>query len=189
MLGAPARRPGHRRGLGDGEPDRDCGLRRQHATKSSTELGHTLDTRLRTAEEIDFLKVPEHVRRLVATFWQLGAQPHLADLQLCRWAHMLGFRGHFSTRSRRYSTTLTLLRAARAEHQRASAAARQPAEAQESPVDPAAAGADPDSIEIISRWRYVGSGYRTEGDRLLAASAADRYWLSREEARLAPTNR
>jgi transposase-like protein len=31
---------------------------------------------------------------------------------------MLGFRGHFSTKSRRYSTTLGALRAARAAHQR-----------------------------------------------------------------------
>ena len=156
----------------------------KYATKSSTELGHTLDTRLRTAEEIDALKVPEHVRRLVEACWQLGGQPHLAELQLRRWAHMLGFRGHFSTRSRRYSTTLTLLRTARADHQRATAAARHPDRTEESPVDPAVVAADPDSIEIISRWRYAGSGYRTEGDRLLAASAADRHWLSWEEARL-----
>ena len=52
----------------------------KYATKSSTELGHTLDTRLRTAEEIDELKVPEHVRRLVEACWRLGAQPHLAEL-------------------------------------------------------------------------------------------------------------
>jgi hypothetical protein len=31
---------------------------------------------------------------------------------------MLGFRGHFSTKSRAYSTTLAALRAARAEYQR-----------------------------------------------------------------------
>jgi hypothetical protein len=80
-------------------------------------------------------------------------------------------------------TTLTLLRAARADHQRANAAARHPATADEAPVHPAVVGADPDSIEIIGRWRYAGSGYRTEGHWLLAASAADRHWLSREEAR------
>lgn len=36
---------------------------------------------------------------------------------------MLGFRGHFSTKSRRYSTTLGALRTARAEWRRAQAAA------------------------------------------------------------------
>ena len=30
-----------------------------------------------------------------------------------KWAHMFGFGGHFSTKSRRYSTTLGKLRAAR----------------------------------------------------------------------------
>jgi hypothetical protein len=36
----------------------------------------------------------------------LGARPSLASLRLGKWAHMLGFGGHFSTKSRRYSTTL-----------------------------------------------------------------------------------
>ncbi|MGV9305515.1 replication initiator [Nonomuraea sp. NPDC003727] len=40
-------------------------------------------------------------------------QPPLADLRLTQWAHMLGFRGHFSTKSRRYPTTLGVLRNAR----------------------------------------------------------------------------
>jgi hypothetical protein len=31
----------------------------------------------------------------------IGAIPELADLKLADWAHMLGFRGHFSTKSRR----------------------------------------------------------------------------------------
>ena len=39
--------------------------------------------------------------------------PEFADLKLWKWVHMLGFRDHFSTTSRRYSTTLGALRAAR----------------------------------------------------------------------------
>ena len=42
-----------------------------------------------------------------------GARPELEQLRLRPWAHMLGFRGHYSTRSRCYSTTLTALRQAR----------------------------------------------------------------------------
>ena len=38
-----------------------------------------------------------------------------AGLNLRRWAHMLGFRGHFPTKSRRYSTTLAALRTERRE--------------------------------------------------------------------------
>ncbi|MGZ4664385.1 MAG: hypothetical protein ACXV5Q_04875 [Frankiaceae bacterium] len=45
-------------------------------------LEHTLDSRLPTAGRFDALKVPEHVRHLVEACWQLGAQPHVAELQL-----------------------------------------------------------------------------------------------------------
>ncbi|WP_433355878.1 replication initiator [Microtetraspora malaysiensis] len=47
---------------------------------------------------------------------RLGALEDLAELRLTQWAHMLGFRGHFSTRSRHYSTTLGDIRADRTEH-------------------------------------------------------------------------
>ena len=36
-----------------------------------------------------------------------------AELELRRWAHMLGFRGHFLTKSRRYSTTFRAIRTER----------------------------------------------------------------------------
>ena len=50
---------------------------------------------------------------MIGTCWHLGARAELAHLRLRPWAHMLGFRGHFSTKSRRYSTTLGCLREAR----------------------------------------------------------------------------
>ena len=43
---------------------------------------------------------------------RLAERPGLRDLG--QWVHMLGFRGHFVTKSRGYSTTLGELRAARA---------------------------------------------------------------------------
>ena len=64
--------------------------------------------------ELEGLDVPAHVAELVRACWELGARPNLAGLRLRKWAHMLGFGGHFSTKSRRYSTTLTALRRARA---------------------------------------------------------------------------
>ena len=45
--------------------------------------------------------------------WALGGRPELEGLRLRAWAHMLGFGGHWSTKSRRYSTTFTVLRRAR----------------------------------------------------------------------------
>ena len=47
---------------------------------------------------------------MITGAWELGDQPELAELRLRPWAHVLGFHGHFSTRSRRYSTTLGCLR-------------------------------------------------------------------------------
>ncbi|HEX2319300.1 MAG TPA: replication initiator, partial [Streptosporangiaceae bacterium] len=38
--------------------------------------------------------------------------------RLNRWTHMLGYRGHFLTKSRRYSVTFTQLRQARISHRR-----------------------------------------------------------------------
>src|SRR6266542_1230618 len=87
----------------------------KYATKSTEGFGPALDHRL-TAGDLDHLDVSEHVAELVRTCWRLGADPSLAGLGLRRWAHMLGFRGHWSTKSRRYSTTFTALRRARVEH-------------------------------------------------------------------------
>jgi hypothetical protein len=51
--------------------------------------------------------------QLVRACWELGGRPGLGKLRLRKWPHMLGFGGHFSTKSRRYSTTLGALRRAR----------------------------------------------------------------------------
>ncbi|GII83580.1 hypothetical protein Ssi03_15700 [Sphaerisporangium siamense] len=37
---------------------------------------------------------------------RLGDLDEYADLRLTQWAHMLGFRGHLSTWSHHYSTTM-----------------------------------------------------------------------------------
>jgi hypothetical protein len=89
---------------------------------------------------------------------RLGSEPGLADLRLTNWAHMLGFRGHFSTKSRRYSTTLGELRAAREEHMRTEAISlgRLPL-------------FDEDTILVVAHWEYAGQGLSL-GDQLLAAA-------------------
>jgi hypothetical protein len=84
----------------------------KYATKSTEALGVTLDHRI-CEVELEGLDVPAHVAELVRACWELGGRPSLAGLRLRAWAHMLGFGGHFSTKSRRYSTTLGALRRAR----------------------------------------------------------------------------
>ena len=57
---------------------------------------------------------------MISTAWQLGGQRPADDGQRMRkWAHMLGFGGHYLTKSRRYSVTFGQLRAARTGHRRA----------------------------------------------------------------------
>jgi hypothetical protein len=58
-------------------------------------------------------ELPDHARALVDTCWRLGGYPEYGSLRLRRYAHQAGYRGHFCTKSRTYSTTFTALRAER----------------------------------------------------------------------------
>ena len=95
---------------------------------------------------------------------------------LGKWVHMLGFRGHFASKSRRYSVTLGALRRARRRAQALIADAR----ANGRPLDLVALEADllaDDDTEttlVVGHWQYVSSGWSTEGQRVLAIAAAVR---------------
>ena len=118
----------------------------KYATKAAECTG-TLDRRITPADQLDGLPVSEHARRLIGTCLRLGKLPELAGLRLAAWAHMLGFRGHFSTKSRHYSTTFGVLRAERAQHQR----------------DHATTGSlwpvpEDDTTLVLAHWRFAGQG-------------------------------
>ncbi|WP_327074591.1 Replication initiation protein [Kitasatospora purpeofusca] len=85
----------------------------KYATKGAETTTGTLDHRLRLLAELATHDITDHARRMIHTAWHLATHPQHAHLRLRQWAHMLGFRGHFSTRTRHYSTTLTHLRAVR----------------------------------------------------------------------------
>jgi len=85
----------------------------KYATKGAETTTGTLDRRLRLLAELAQHDLTDHARRMIHTAWHLGVRPEHAHLRLRQWAHMLGFRGHFSTRTCHYSTTLTHLRAER----------------------------------------------------------------------------
>jgi hypothetical protein len=84
---------------------------------------------------------------MIRTCWQLAKHPELEARNLRRWAHMLGFGGHFLTKSRLYSTTFAELRDERAQHARAIAVAV------DSVPEP-----DGETVAVINHWRYVGTG-------------------------------
>jgi Replication initiator protein, pSAM2 len=77
---------------------------------------------------------------------------------------MLGYRGHFLTRSRRYSTTFRELRGARrswSNVRRYGPAARLDRDGRLLP---------PDGVEAVASLMYEGMGYTTAGDAWLAWS-------------------
>ena len=84
------------------EASRVAGYLARYATKSSDARGE-LDHRLRDISQLADLD--PHLRRFVTAAWWLGGLAHLADLNLRRWAHTLGFRGHWASRSRRYAAS------------------------------------------------------------------------------------
>jgi hypothetical protein len=85
----------------------------KYATKGAETTTGTLDRRLRLLAELAQYDITDHARRMIHTAWHLATQPQHAHLRLRQWAHMLGFRGHFSTRTRHYSTALAQLRTER----------------------------------------------------------------------------
>ncbi|GGT00676.1 replication initiation protein [Planobispora rosea] len=131
----------------------------KYATKAAETSG-TLDRRIRHSDlaRLEQYGVTEHAARLIRTAWELGnptAYPDLAPLRLRQWAHMLGFRGHFSTKSRAYSTTLTALRHVRLEYRQARDLARLPY--------------DPATTLVLANWKYAGQGY-TAGESALVST-------------------
>src|SRR5690606_28193599 len=130
----------------------------KYATKGAETATGALDRPLRFLAELAQLDLSDHARRMIRTAWTLGARKDLEHLRLRAWAHMLGFRGHFSTKTRRYSTTLGALRQARAEWQRLQAAI--------------ARGDDPsaeleETTLVLAHWAFAGTGL-TSGEQWLA---------------------
>ncbi|MGW2312798.1 replication initiator [Actinomadura luteofluorescens] len=130
----------------------------KYATKAAECVG-TLDRRIRPTDELTHLPVSGHARRLIAECLRLGALEEFAGLRLTEWAHMLGFRGHFSTKSRRYSTTLGALRQARIDHN----------QHQHDEPTTGRLPFDDDQVLVVAHWRYLGQGM-TPGEALLTAA-------------------
>ncbi|MFE7584347.1 replication initiator protein RepSA [Streptomyces gardneri] len=134
----------------------------KYATKAAETTG-SLNRRVGNREVLDLLNVPDHPRRLVEACLDLG--PLYPDRKLTAWAHMLGFRGHFSTKSRRYSTTLGALRQIRADYRAAQEGDK-----------------DPDTVLVLASWQYAGHGH-SPGEAALAAGIARNIQLNRQTAR------
>jgi hypothetical protein len=138
----------------------------KYASKGTDEAG-VLDHRLRAGIPKD-ARLPAHLRRLVQTAWTLSGNPGFADLHLRLWAHSCGFRGHFLTKSRAYSTTFGALRAE-----------RQAWRISQKRED----GGAFEEEDLVREWRYEGCGYLSAGDVVLAENLGDEARLGRRVAR------
>jgi len=104
-----------------------------------------------------------HIRRIKATAEFIAREDGHEGLYMLlgKWAHMLGFRGHFSSKSRRYSVTLGALRGARKQWRLARTLERVQQD-----------GHEVEEVLVVGSWSFVGMGWRSEGDRALAIEAA-----------------
>ncbi|RKT84040.1 hypothetical protein SAMN05421805_11918 [Saccharopolyspora antimicrobica] len=92
---------------------------------------------------------------------ELGDKPDPLDaLKLRHWAHMLAFRGHFLTKSQRYSVPFRQIRDDRRRYQREQTLAE-------------LGLTDADSITVVNDWAMTSVGHRTPEERELAAAIAE----------------
>jgi hypothetical protein len=131
----------------------------KYATKSTEITGHA-SNRL-TDTTIDVYADPDgsHTERLVEACWLLGQPKEWRRLR--RWAHMLGFGGHFLTKSRRYSITFSVLRNQRVVFRREQSAGPDPAVVSEQPT-----------TLVVNFLQFVGAGWQTPADAMLANTSA-----------------
>ncbi|GAA0802037.1 replication initiator [Spirilliplanes yamanashiensis] len=180
-------------GVGEVSDGMVAGYLAKYATKSTEATGHTT-TRI-TGDNVDTHADAEgdHIARLIDACWRIGRATHtpapLGDrpkrqpgldtepagsgppanpyARLRRWAHMLGYGGHFLTKARRYSVTFKILRDTRVDFRRQQERTDETAGVVRS-VD----HLDAETTLIVGTLTFAGVGWHTSGDALLANTAA-----------------
>ena len=137
----------------------------KYSTKGTEVTGHASKRLTPATVDLYADATGTHAERLVHACWKLGHHPDYTSLQ--RWAHMLGFGGHFLTKARNYSATFADLRAARITYRRT-----QDPGPEHQPIR-TADHADEETTLIVGNLSYAGTGWKTSGDALLASTAAD----------------
>lgn len=132
---------------------RVAGYLAKYVTKSVTDLG--LEARRLSEEGIDQIDATDHVRRILHTIVSVAREDRYREMVL--WLHTLGFRGHVTSKSRQFSTTMKALRDQRAAWRR----------------EQADSGSEGATVQPLM-WEFDRSGYESVGDRLLVLSASTR---------------
>lgn len=134
----------------------------KYATKGTGKT-EAADRPIRSDYEIPHLGLTPHHRKIVETVWALGGLLRYEELNLRKWAHMLGFRGHFLTKSRHYSTTFRAIRAEQHLFQIAYTLNQLGHE-----VD------DLNRVVVINDWRLTSIGHENEAEQHLAHAIGER---------------
>lgn len=165
-------------GLTSEHVERVAGYLAKYATKAAS------DTTGEGRDNAHFVRLRDECRRLAThaknrtvAAYKAGDDDYEDPYALLgKWVHMLGFRGHFSTKSRRYSVTLGRLRRARRRWQQLAAESARTGE----PIDTAdlerrlLADDEDETTLVIGDWSYLGTGWQNAGDAALANAAAAR---------------
>jgi hypothetical protein len=138
-----------------------AGYLAKYATKSTEVTGHTSARLTGDTVAVYARHDGTHPQRLVTACWTLGDTKPWHRLR--RWAHMLGFGGHFATKSRRFCVTFTHERDKRATYRRSRTTGPQPDN--QTPLDD-------DTVLVVNFLQFVGAGWHTTGDALLANTSA-----------------
>ena len=165
-------RAGHRTDDPDGPltPEQVAGYLAKYATKDASGLHGEGQSRphvtaFRTACAVMADRAAAH-------------HPPAHDYQrMSKWVRALGFRGHFATKSRRYSITLGALRRARTRWQTLAAQSRrtgQPIDTRDLEARLLATDEDEDTTLVVGTWNYLGSGWEDSTEAALALAAATR---------------
>lgn len=95
--------------------------------------------------------------------------------RMVKWTASLGFRGHFSTKSRRYSITLGALRRARRRWRQLAAEIGDTSTLDTAELEARLLADDEDDTTVVvGSWTFAGSGWSNSGDEALARAAAGR---------------
>jgi hypothetical protein len=155
----------------------------KYATKATETTGLPPTGRMTPEAAEHYSDAHTHLGRLVAYAFQLGTLPqdwttdeqqaewHDTWGRLRRWTHMLGFGGHFATKSRRYSTTHKVLRAQRRDWHRST---RTDWRRRHRPHLELQHQHDDDTTLVVCELTLAGIGWNTTADAQLAADAAAR---------------
>jgi hypothetical protein len=150
----------------------------KYATKG-TGATETADRPIRDLTHLEHLVVIPHHRRMIDTTWHLGDLDQYQALNLHRWAHMLGFRGHFMTKSRAYSVTFTAIRTERRTWRLRHDLDQLAADTDNGDDIPVGL----DTITVINDWHVTHIGHHAHAERELALAIAERNRSQRRTTR------